>query len=262
MLVARYETETEGDLDDDPASLFDNDEQRAVFRTLLLGTESISEAQIFGVLPRNDTELHELLLRLDPTDASSLCYLGCVRRARGDLQRALDFFHRAVEVTPWFGDSSYLLADTYRELEDNGRAILGWWSVVKSLLPLCTRTWEWDLGAEHPEADIYEVAADALRQFEPEVGFDIKSSSLWRVVVRDDPYDPDVRENYADALLAGDDLDGAEREYLNALSLSSSEKRAQPARIYAALVDIYERQGRFRDASFARFDSKLPRSAQ
>lgn len=252
VLVGRYETEDQWgrELGEAP----ELEEQRTIGSRLALPHEIL-----YGPLPRNDTELYERLASSDPQDAVSLCRLGCVRRARGDTERALDFFHRAGESAPWFGDPSYLVADIYRERRNIPRAIQGWWAVVQRLLPLCTRTWEWDLGEEHPEADIYEIAADALSQHSEETSPEICANPLWRVVVHDDPYDPDVREGLGDALVARNDLLGAEREYLNALSLCCSERGKQPDRLYHALIVLYERQGRMRDAALARFDQALPR---
>ncbi len=252
ILIARYETEeqldTKGSEDVPDSDVMS--EQREAGRRLELDSDII-----FGALPRNDTELYERLAHSDPQDASSLCHLGCVSRSRGDTERALDFYHRAIEAAPWFGDSSYLLADTYRETRNNSRAVQGWWAVVQRLLPLCTRTWEWNLGDKHPEGDIYEVAADALAQYSEHVESETRSTALWRVVVNDDPYDPDVRESFGDALLAAGDLNGAEREYLNGLSLSCSERGRQPDRLYGALCKLYQRQGRAREARLASFDS-------
>jgi hypothetical protein len=127
------------------------------------------------------------------------------------------------------------------------------------LLPLCTRTWEWDLGADHPEADIYEVAADGLAQFGDITDCAHKSDPLWRVAINDDPYDPDVREALGDRLLAQNNISGAEREYLNVLALCCGEHGKQPDRIYNTLIALYERTGRSRDAALARHDRSLPR---
>ena len=182
------------------------DEQREAVRRLKLDADIV-----FGSIPRNDTELYERLAHSDAQDASSLCHLGCVNRSRGDTERALDFYHRAIEAAPWFGDSSYLLADAYRETGKSARAVQGWWAVAQHLLPLCTRTWEWNLGDEHPEGDVYEVAADALLQYAEHASGETRAESLWRVVVHDDPYDPDVRESFSDSLLLAGDLAGAER---------------------------------------------------
>ncbi len=205
VLMGRYETEDESDANDVSSEDWqETDEQREFARAFDLPTELL-----FGTTPRNDTELHERLLLLDPQDAASLCHLGCARRARGDGERALDFFYRASEAAPWFGDPAYLIADVHRERGNYARATQNWWTVAQALLPLCTRTWEWDLGADHPEADIYEVAADALAQFADAADASLKSQALWRVVVHDDPYDPDVREALGDALLAQSDLAGS-----------------------------------------------------
>jgi len=252
ILVARYETEEQ--LDDTAAGPDVLDEQREIARLLRIDADLV-----FGALPRNDTELYELLARSDPQDASSLCHLGCVSRSRASAERSLDFYHRAIEAAPWFGDSSYLLADSYRETGNGTRAVQGWWAVVQRLLPLCTRTWEWNLGEKHPEGDVYEVAADALAQHAESADSEIKTSALWRVVVKDDPYDPDVRESLGNDLLSSGDLAGAEREYLNALSLCCAERGRQADRLYGDLCDLYGRQGRLRDANLCKFDCMLPR---
>src|SRR5579884_1139396 len=256
LIVGRYETEEQWP--EEGPNRQEEAERREFARRIGLPVELA-----LGPIPRNDTELYEHLVRSDPKDAVSLCHLGNMWRARGDAEHALDFFHRAGEAAPWFGDPLYLVADVYRERGDYGRAIQSWWGVVQRLLPLCTRTWEWDLGEEHPEADIYEVAADALAQFCDAADPDLKAKPLWRVVVHEDPYNPDVHEALGDALLAQNDLAGAEREYLNALSLCFAERSKQPERLYASLLALYERMGpsRTRDAALVRFDRTLPRPA-
>jgi hypothetical protein len=251
VLIGRYETEEQLAEESDWQ---EHSERRDFARRLDLPAELL-----VGPIPRNDTELYERLALLDPQDAMSLCHLGCVRRTRGDDERALDFFCRASEAAPWFGDCAYLAADVHRERGNHARAVESWWTVVQCLLPLCTRTWEWDLGADHPEADIYEVAADALAQFADAAPPSLKTQALWRVVVQDDPYDPDVRESLGDALLAQNDMAGAEREYLNALSLCCGERGRQPDRLYDALLGLYERCGRKREAALVRHDRVLPR---
>ena len=251
-LVGRYETEEHWE-SQDPAG-----QEALAWRELGKRLE-LPEDILFGLVPRNDTELRERMVTYDPQDAVSLCHLGCVQRARGDSERALDFFHRASEAAPWFGDPSYLVADIHRERGNYARATQGWWTVTQCLLPLCTRTWDWDLGEDHPEADIYEVAADGLAQHEEDMEAALRRDPLWRVVVQEDPYDPDAREGLGDTLLARNDLAGAEREYLNALSLCCIERGKQPERLYNALISLYERTGRTRDAALAHYDRKLPR---
>jgi tetratricopeptide (TPR) repeat protein len=252
VLVGRYETEAQwADVDGETQE----DRERAD----LLIRLGLSDVPACCSLPRNDTELNSHLVSLDPQDAASLCHLGCAQRSRDHHERALDFFHRASEAALWFGDPYYLVADIYRERGNYARAIEGWWSVVNCLLPLCTRTWEWDLGVDHPEADIYEVAADGLAQFGDFADSTHRSYPLWRVAVQDDPYDPDVRESLGDAFLAQSNFAEAEREYLNALALCCGERGKQPDRLYDALITLYERLGRTRDAALARHDRALPR---
>lgn len=252
VLVGRYETETDWS---EAAMEWDEEMERREFGRLL----RLPADLLVGPVPGNDTELYERLVHSDPMDAVSLCHLGCVQRARDEEERALDFFHRACEAAPWFGDPVYLVANIYLEREQYDRAVQGWWGVVQRLLPLCTRTWEWDLGADHPEADIYEVAADGLSQFAAYADIEMTVSPLWRVVAHDEPYDPGVRESLGDILLARKDVAGAEREYLNALSLCYAEPGRQPERLYDALIALYERNGRTREAALARFDRALPR---
>lgn len=252
VLVGRYETEAQWP--EDTPDWQEEAEREEFARLLHLPTQLL-----FDPVPRNDTELQERLASSDPQDAVSLCHLGCAWRAAGNQERALDFFHRAIEAAPWFGDSAYLLADTYRERGQTERAIHDWWAVVQCLLPLCTRTWEWNLGTDHPEADIYEIAADCLAQNADVAEASLRALPLWRVVVHDDPYDPDVRESLGDALLAQNHWQEAEREYLNALSLCFAERGRQPDRLYDALISLYDRLGRKRDAALVRHDRALPR---
>ena len=251
VLVGRYETEMQG-TDGEGSSA--DEATRKIVRGM-----NLPPALLTGSLPRNDSELYERLAALDPQDAQSLCQLGCAQRSRSDDERALDFFHRASEAAPWFGDPCYLVADVYRERRNFARAVQEWWAVVQCLLPLCTRTWEWDLGDDHPEADIYEVAADGLSQFEQEATPEMRADPLWSAVVQQDPYDPDVRERLGQALLKQGNPGGAEREILNALSLCGSERGKQPERLYEALIGLYSQQDRPHDAALARHDRALPR---
>jgi hypothetical protein len=252
--IGRYELEEQWP--DDVPDWEEEEERREYGRLLHLPDEVL-----FGSIPRNDTELYERLTLCDSQDALSLCHLGCTRRMRGDIEKALDFYHRASEATPWFGDPLYLMADAYLDRDQMERAVQCWWAVLQRLLPLCTRTWEWNLGEEHPEADIYEVAADGVTQFESFAESAWKSDPLWQVVVHEDPYDPDARENLGNRLRQQRDFPGAEREYLSALSLCCTERGRQPERLYDALIALYEQQGRKRDAALARFDRALPRQA-
>ncbi len=252
VIVGRYETEDnwlEGERDTQEEA------ERYEYSRLL----DIPEALFFGELPRNEAELYERLIKWDVQDATTLLHLGCVKRWRGEEERALDFFHRAGEATPWFGDCAYLFGDVYRVQEKFERAVKAYWSVAQSLLPLCTETTEWDLGEEHPEADIYEIATDALQQFGTFAPSEIKADPLWRVVVEQDPYDPEVREDFGNLRLQQGDVIGAEREFLNALSLCAGESGSQPQRIYDALIGLYERSGRTRELALARHDKRLRR---
>ncbi len=211
---------------------------------------------------RNDSELHSILVQMDPSDAVSLCHLGCGSRTRGDIERALDYYFKASEATPYFGDPCYLAADVYRDRGEMDKAVQSWWAVVHRLLLLCTRTYEWDLGDEHPEADIYEVAADGLAQHGSLISSDMADDPLWHAVAKDDPYDPEVRESLAHLMLIRGKFENAERELLNALSLCCDQTGSRPERLYDSLISLYDKQGQARDAALARFDRQLPRDAQ
>ncbi len=211
---------------------------------------------------RNDTELRNALVQMDPSDAVSLCHLGCSSRARGDIERALDYYFKASEATPYFGDPCYLAADVYRERGEMEKAVQSWWAVVHRLLLLCTRTYEWDLGEEHPEADIYEVASDGLAQHATLISPDMADDPLWQAVAKDDPYDPEVRESLAHLMLIRGKFENAERELLNALSLCCDQAGSRPERLYDSLISLYDKQNQSRDASLARFDRQLPRDSQ
>jgi len=246
----RYESD-----DDWPADAnLDRARVEVIQSKLNLSSELFSES-----LPRNDTEFHQRLVRLDSQDCVSLCHLGCAARSSGDEERALDYFHRACEAAPWFGDPYYLLADVHRRRENFERALAGYWAVVQRAAPLCTRTWEWDLGEDHPDADIYEIAADELSQFDYAATDEMKSSPLWRVITRNDPYDPDIREQLAVRYEDDGNSSEAERELLSALSFCGGERSNQSDRIYARLLALYERSHRDRDASLIVYDSSLPR---
>lgn len=253
ITVGRYEVEEEWAEDSD-------DWQETEERDTLIELFSLPETLLTLEAPRNYTELNERLLSFDPHNSASLCYLGCNQRSLGHVERALDLFHRASEVAPWFGDIPYLIADVFREREQPLRAIPYYWSVVQHALPLCTHTINWNLGEDHPEADVYEVAADVLSQWEKHIPSEIKKHPLWQVVAHEDPYDPSIREALGDAFYAQNDLGSAECEYLSALSLCYTERSRQPIRIYEALAQLYERRGYTRDLHLVNFDQQLPRT--
>ena len=106
---------------------------------------------------------------------------------------------------------------------------------------------------------MYEIAADAITQFDGAATVEMKTSPLWRVITREDPYDPDIREQLAHRLSEEGKPVEAEREILTGLSLCGSERTKQPDRLYGQLLDLYERTGRKRDAALVTFDRTLPR---
>ena len=114
VVTGRYETDDEW-----PGSSLPDRARLDLFRTLINIPPLLFEAR----LPGNDTELYQRLVGLDPQDSVSLSHLGCAARSNGEEERALDFFHRASEAAPWFGDPSYLMADVYRRRENFERAM-------------------------------------------------------------------------------------------------------------------------------------------
>lgn len=250
IVTGRYETDDEW-----PGGSLPNQPRLELFQSLL----GVPPSLFHDRLPGNDTELYQRLVATDPQDCVSLSHLGCSARSNGEEERALDFFHRASEAAPWFGDPCYLMADAYRRRENYEKAMNGYWAVVQRQVSLCTRTWEWDLGEDHPDADIYEIAADAITQFDEAATADMRASRLWHVITREDPYDPDVREQLANQYIEAGRTAEAEREILTTLSLCGSERSKQPDRLYGRLLYLYERTGRKRDAGLVSFDRALPR---
>jgi tetratricopeptide (TPR) repeat protein len=248
VLVGRYEIEDELEPD--------SEEENA--RLELGRMLEIPDDIVRGAVPRNETELYRRLTESDPQDAVSLCHIGCQRRAQGREERALDYFHRAADAAPWFGDAPYLTADTYRVMEKWDRAVQGWWNTIQRLIPLCTRTYLWNLGEDHPDGEIYEVAADALRQFGKYAEREMRREPLWDVAVDGEPYDPAAREDLARLLAQQGDVAGAVRELQNALFLESESKSRESERRYDSLISHLKRAGQERAASLARFDRNLP----
>lgn len=248
VLVGRYETEDE----------LQPDAEEEAARLELGRLLELPDDILHGIVPRNETELYRRLTESDPQDAMSLCQIGCQRRNQAREERALDYFHRATDAAPWFGDAPYLTADTYRLMEKWDRAVLGWWNTIQRLIPLCTRTYLWNLGDDHPEGEIYEVAADALRQFGKHGERDIRRSGLWDVAVNGEPYDPAAREDLARLLAQEGDAQSAIRELQNALFLDCEAKSRETERRYDSLISHLQRAGQERAAALARFDRTLP----
>ena len=234
-----------------------DDTEEADARRDLSHALEIPENLLLGELPRNEAELFERLVNEDAQNAYGLLKLGCIVRGRNETERALDFYHRASEAAPWFGDCAYLAGDLYREGGRLDRAVQCYWSVISTPIALSTQSTEWDLGEDHPDADIYEISADALSQFRNHASADMLRDPIWRIIADEDPYDPEAREEFALMLQQKGDTAGAERELLNALHLCAGEPGAQPMRIYSSLHALYERNGRLRDAAFVEFDAQL-----
>jgi hypothetical protein len=181
--------------------------------------------------------------------------LGSVFLGRGDVQRARDFFARASEATPWFADPYYLIAETYRREGSISDAVDRWWQALLCPLALSTRTPNYDLGADHIEAEIFEAAIEQLRANEDSVPTDRRRTLLARLVLDGDPFESSERLALAKALSSSGDSIGEERELLNSVSLSTSLVDTDEA--YGRLIALYESQSRNREADFCRIDRSL-----
>jgi len=201
---------------------------------------------VMDPLPRNDRELYERLADADPQAAQAMVQLGSIALGRGDLERARDFFARASESTPWFADPYYLIAETYRSEETCDGAIPRWWQVINCPIALSTRTANYDLGADHEDAEIYEAAATHLSDNRDRLPVELRGSLLGTLILHGDPFDARDRLTMAaDMARAGDAL-GSERELLNALALATED--ADTAGAYEGLISLYRGMGRTREA--------------
>ena len=260
-LTARYEASLEEDGDENASG----GNGQAAANAKIGGVVTAPELQRLGVpqslltgnLPRNGSELSHRLANLDAGDALSQCHLGCAHLLRHENAQALNRFQSAAQAMPWFGDPHYLCADVHRDQEEYAEAIPHWWATMRQPVVFCTRTWEWNLGDDYPEAEIYEVAADCLNQYARFAPAALRADPLWRIVTDADPYDPDARFGLGQALHRQGDLAGAEREFWNALTLGGEEKKHLPERCYDALTELYTRQNRARDLRLLQHDRAL-----
>ena len=210
---------------------------------------------VTDALPRNDRELHERLLKADGQNAWALSKLGSQFFGQGQIERARDCFVRASEAAPWFADPYYLLAESYRVSGSELRACRLWWQVFESPIALSTRTTNYDLGNDHPEAEIYEAAACRCIECRSEVDADLARGPLWDMLLKRDPFSPGPRFALADTLMQAGDSAGMERELVNALTLATEDRDISLA--YEQLIEFYTRTGHVRDAALCRRDADL-----
>lgn len=223
---------------------------RAVARLLDLPPHLIDQPPA-----RTEAEIDGLRIALDPGDVLAKCATGCRLRWQGNIEAAIADFASAHTAAPQFGDALYLAADLRRAQDRYDLAVPLWWETVRSAVCWCSVSTLWDLGDEHPEADIYELAADALSQFGGKEADRLRDDPLWRVAVEGDAYDPFERMTLADTLLHANDELNAERELLNAIYLAAGGDDPARTRAYERLIALYRSQGRQREAALARFDA-------
>lgn len=203
--------------------------------------------------PRNTTEMHEQVCALDPQAADALNHLGCRHLGMGSVERARDFFVRASEAAPWFADPYFLLADTYAQAGRPGEAVQRFRRVLDCPIALSTRTGLYDLGPGRGDSEISEVAARACASY----GGPYEDDPVVRFLrTRSDAFEPEARMELAAQFWDSGDERGAEREYLNALTLAT--ERLALGCAYRALIKMYESTGRHRDAERCRLDAEIP----
>ncbi len=212
----------------------------------------LSRSLVQDPMPRNERELYELLAASDPQAAQAMAQLGSISMGRGDMGRARDFYVRASESTPWFADPYYLIAETYLSEQRPEESVPRWWQVIHCPIALSTRTANYDLGAEHADAEIYEAALDRLSHHESYLPIEHRDSPVGRMLLHGDPFEASVRLRLVEELEQLGDSAGVERELLNALALSTDE--AETLETYDRLTRYYDRANRHREAAFCRHD--------
>jgi hypothetical protein len=234
--------------DEGDPSYREEESQRLEFARVV----GLPHALVMEPLPRNDRELYERLAQADPQCAQAMAQLGSQSLASGDRERARDRFARATESAPWFADPYYLLAESYRLDGNLAAAGSRWWQVLLCPIALSTRTANYDLGADHPETEIYEAAITQILEYPETAPVDLRLDPLGALVLDEDPWDPQARIRVARRLFECRDHNGGERELLNALSLATDEADTEAA--YEHLGGYYERTHRHREARFCHMD--------
>jgi hypothetical protein len=260
VLKGRYDLQDENEeLGDVPLENL-LDEEAMLQLTEMLGTTTREP------LPRNDHEFYERMLFHDGQNTEALLHTGTWFLAKGDaasLERARDYFARASEISPWFADPYYLLAETYHRTERNEEAFLRWWQVVQCPIALSMRTTDYDIGYDHLEAETYDAAISKMILYSEALPASIRTTSLWKKMANKEMedqighenfYTPSTRLTLAESLEQEGDDTGAEREMLNALTLATDEADMEAA--YRHLIAFYESRRRTRDAYFCRRDAE------
>ncbi len=244
LIRGRYEAHDEQG-DDDP--LFSEaEEQRRDFSKIVGIADELAEMPV----PRNATEMHEQSCSADPQATDALNQLGCRHLGQGNYERARDFFARASESAPWFADPYYLIGETYAQMGLPGEAVQRFRRVLDCPIALSTRTGLYDLGAGRDDAEISEEAGRACLSY----GGSLDTDPLLRFLnARSDAFEPLARLEVALEFERAADDASAEREYLNAVTLATEPREMEHA--YLALIRLYERTGRDRDAEWCRRDA-------
>lgn len=244
LISGRYEMYDEHG-DDEP--LFQEAEEA---RRELCHVVGIADTLSDVPAPRNTTEMYEQMCAADPQASEALSHLGCRRLAQGDTERARDFFARASEAAPWFADPYYLIGEAYAQSGCPGGAVQRFRRVLDCPIALSTRTGLYDLGPGRRDSEISEEAARACISY----GEALDTDPLLRFLKqRPDAFEPRARLELGRELDEAGDQAGAEREYLNAVTLATDARDLD--RAYLALTGLYERTGRKRDAELCRRDA-------
>lgn len=217
------------------------------FWTGLFNSLGIEANWIFDEIPINEKMMYETLSLHDSGDSLSLCQLGCILRSRGKEAEASHLFSEASKHTPWFGDAYYLMAEVMRTEGRMAQAVHEWWKILQLPVVFSTRSDSWDLGADYPDAEIYELTVDLIIGEQKHVPTPITDTPLWNALLLEDPYDPVMRENLAENY-RHQSLDLAlETELWDAYFLYADDDIEELLRINRKLSTLLEQQHRTYD---------------
>ncbi len=241
LLVDRYEDDFE-----------EESETTGPNRNDMAALAKLPHYQLNQTVVRNQQEFDSEMLRWDAQNVASLCRLGCVALGNSNPERALDFFYRASESAPWFGDCSYLAAEASFVQGDYERAARFWWHTIHTLFPFNTTSDNWDLGFEHPDGVIPLLAAQKLMDHAEYIEPALQADPLWMLAEEKLLRNLYARLNVGRFFQKYGEMADAEREYLNALSLARKRRELKSA--YDALIKLYESQSQFNDAQICMDD--------
>ncbi len=213
----------------------------------LFNSLEVEAAWVFDEIPMNEKMMYETMSQHDRGDCLSQCHLGCILRSRGQVDEATHHFNEASKYTPWFGDAYYLLADVFRVEDSIEKAFHEWWKILNLPVVYSTRSDSWDLGADYPDADIYELTVDLMLGVQKSIPSTITDTPLWNAFLLEDPYDPVMREKLAETYSELGMHSAAESELWNAYFLYADDEYDELVRINSKLITLLDIQRRTYD---------------